>query len=136
MGIKVRKKEFMMASINVTPLVDVVLVLLAIFMITAPLLLNGIELKLPQTKEVNRIHLTTKQVVLSVSRAEEYFIGKDKYLYKEIIPEVLNLFKKNSTNILYLRADYGISYGKVAKLMSHLKNNGIANIALVTETEE
>ena len=68
MGAKVGKgKGNTISDINVTPLVDVMLVLLVIFMITAPLMLNGIELELPKTKEVNPMNLTTKQVVLSLT---------------------------------------------------------------------
>lgn len=124
------------SEINVTPLVDVMLVLLVIFMITAPLMLNGIKLELPKTKEVNPINLNTTQVVLSYTRSGEYFIGKDKMILEELVPEINALFKKNSTQTLFLRADYGLTYGKVAKLMSFLKRGGVTNIALVTEMEK
>lgn len=130
------KRKGPMADINVTPLVDVMLVLLVIFMITAPLLLNGINLELPKTKEVNRINLTTTQIVISLTNAGELYLGKDKILKEELINEVKNLFTANNTKLVYLRADYAISYGKVAKLMSFLKANGVSDIALVTEIEE
>jgi biopolymer transport protein TolR len=130
------KSKGPVSEINVTPLVDVMLVLLVIFMITAPLMLNGIKLELPKTKEVNPINLNTSQVVLSFTRSGEYFIGKDKMILEELVPEVNALFKKNKTETLFLRADYGLTYGKVAKLMSFLKRRGITNIALVTEMEK
>lgn len=136
MGAKLKKDSpGQMSEINVTPLVDVMLVLLVIFMITAPLMLNGIKLELPKTKEVNRINLTTTQVVLSFTREKEYYIGKEKVLHNEIALVVKKLFEKNKTEVLYLRADYGLKYGEVARLMSLLKSSGIANIALVTESE-
>ncbi|MCO4792164.1 MAG: biopolymer transporter ExbD [Bacteriovoracaceae bacterium] len=124
------------SEINVTPLVDVMLVLLVIFMITAPLMLNGIKLDLPKTKEVNSINLNTSQVILSYTRTGEYFIGKQKMIIGELVPEINSLFKKNKSQTLFLRADYGLSYGKVAKLMSFLKRGGITSIALVTELEK
>jgi len=133
---KISKNDGPISDINVTPLVDVMLVLLVIFMITAPLMLNGIDLKLPKTKEVNQMNLTSSQVILSLTRAGELFIGDQKILKDELVTEIMNLFKKNNTEILFLRADYGIRYGAVAKLMSLLKANGITNIALVTETEK
>ena len=136
MAFNTGKSKGPVSEINVTPLVDVMLVLLVIFMITAPLMLNGIRLELPKTKEVNPINLNTSQVVLSFTRSGEYFIGKDKMILEELIPEVNALFKKNKTKTLFLRADYGLSYGKVAKLMSFLKRRGITNIALVTEMEK
>lgn len=136
MGFNTGKSKGPVSEINVTPLVDVMLVLLVIFMITAPLMLNGIKLELPKTKEVNPINLNTSQVVLSFTRSGEYFIGKDKMIMEELVPEINALFKKNKTEVLFLRADYGLTYGKVAKLMSFLKRRGVTNIALVTEMEK
>ncbi|PIP94596.1 MAG: hypothetical protein COW00_08765 [Bdellovibrio sp. CG12_big_fil_rev_8_21_14_0_65_39_13] len=135
MGMNTGNKKGAISDINVTPLVDVMLVLLVIFMITAPLMLNGISLELPKTKEVNPLNLSTTQIVLSLTRSEELFIGKDKILESEIIAEIKSKFKQNKTDVIYLRADYGIKYGSVAKLMSFLKRGGITNIALVTEIE-
>jgi len=136
MGANLNKnKKGAIADINVTPLVDVMLVLLVIFMITAPLMLNGIKLELPKTKEVNPMNLTTKQVVLSMTLSGELFLGKDKVLKDEVINLVQTKFKQAKSEILYLRADYGIKYGQVARLMSFLKSSGITNIALVTEIE-
>ncbi len=125
-----------MADINVTPLVDVMLVLLVIFMITAPLMLNGIALDLPRTKEANPINLNTSQVVLSISKSEELFIGREKILENELIDEVKAQFNDTKTDTLFLRADFGLAYGKVAKLMSFLKREGVTKIALVTEIEK
>jgi len=135
MGFSVNKKKGAISDINVTPLVDVMLVLLIIFMVTAPLMLNGIKLELPKTKEVNPINLSATQVILSFSKGEDYFLGKDKILANEIIPEIKKQFKKNKTETLFLRADFNLPYGKVAKLMSFLKRGGINQISLVTMTE-
>ena len=135
MGFSVNKKKGAISDINVTPLVDVMLVLLIIFMVTAPLMLNGIKLELPKTKEVNPINLSATQVILSFSKSEDYFLGKDKILANEIIPEIKKQFKNNKTETLFLRADFSLPYGKVAKLMSFLKRGGINQISLVTMTE-
>ena len=135
MGFKNPSDGESIADINVTPLVDVMLVLLVIFMITAPLMLNGINLELPKTAEVNPMNLSTQQVILSLTKSEDLFIGDTKLEKDEVIRNVKSKFLETKTNILYLRADYAISYGKVAKLMSHLKSEGISQIALVTETE-
>ena len=135
MGFSVNKKKGAISDINVTPLVDVMLVLLIIFMVTAPLMLNGIKLELPKTKEVNPINLNATQVILSFSKSEDYFLGKDKILANEIIPEIKKQFKSNKTETLFLRADFNLPYGKVAKLMSFLKRGGINQISLVTMTE-
>lgn len=138
MGFKLEKgnKRGLMGDINVTPLVDVVLVLLIIFMVTAPILFNGIQLNLPKTKEVNKVNLTAKQVILSMSRAGELYLGKNKILKTELLSEIQAQFRDSATTTLYLRADYGIKYGEVASLMSYLKRGGVSQIALVTETDK
>ncbi|MCR9204543.1 MAG: biopolymer transporter ExbD [Halobacteriovoraceae bacterium] len=130
-----RGKKGAISDINVTPLVDVMLVLLVIFMITAPLMLNGIKLELPKTKEVNQMNLTTEQVVLSLTLSGDLFIGKDKVLREEVLGLIKERFKEARSETLYLRADFGIKYGAVAKLMSFLKSSGITKIALITEIE-
>lgn len=135
MAFNLGKKKGAISEINVTPLVDVMLVLLVIFMVTAPLMLNGIKLDLPKTKEVNPVNLSATQVIVSLSKSEEFFLGKDKILLGELIPEIQKQFKANNTDTVFLRADFGLAYGKVARLMSHLKRGGISKIALVTITE-
>jgi biopolymer transport protein TolR len=136
MAFNTGKKKGAISDINVTPLVDVMLVLLIIFMVTAPLMLNGIKLDLPKTKEVNPVNLSATQVILSFSKSEDYFLGKDRILANEIIPEIKKQFKNNKTETLFLRADFNLPYGKVARLMSFLKRGGIHSISLVTVTED
>ncbi len=136
MGFKLDKKKGPISDINVTPLVDVMLVLLVIFMVSAPLMFSGIKLDLPKTKKVNNLNLTKKQVILSISKTGEFFLGEKKYLRSELISVITENFKLNNTDVLYLRADYALDYGLIAKLMSHLKRNGVAKIALVTEIEK
>jgi len=136
MAFSTGKKKGAISDINVTPLVDVMLVLLIIFMVTAPLMLNGIKLDLPKTKEVNPINLNATQVILSFSKNEDYFLGKDKMLANELIPEIQKQFKANKTQTLFLRADFNLPYGKVARLMSFLKRGGVNQISLVTMTED
>jgi biopolymer transport protein ExbD len=136
MSFNVNKKKGAISDINVTPLVDVMLVLLVIFMITAPLMLNGIKMELPKTREVNPINLKASQTILSFSRSEDYYLGKDKLLINELVPEIIKQMKTNNSDTLFLRADYGLPYGKVARLISFLKIGGIHQIALVTQTEE
>ncbi|MFW5887424.1 MAG: ExbD/TolR family protein [Bacteriovoracia bacterium] len=129
-------KKRPIAEMNLTPLVDVTLVLLIIFMITAPMMFNGIQLQLPKTKKVHSLNLVQQQVVLSVSRTGEFYVNQQKLLWDELIPELNAKLKEGNQETLYLRADYGLQYGRVAKLMGHLKKGGIGNIALVTEIEE
>lgn len=136
MAFDLGKKKGPISEINVTPLVDVMLVLLVIFMISAPLMFSGIKLKLPKTKKVNQLRLTKKQVILSISPAGEFFLGSNKVLKDELIEIVNSKFQEFNTEVLYVRADYGLEYGKVAKIVALLKRGGIGNIALVTEIEK
>lgn len=136
MGFDLKKTKGPISDINVTPFVDVVLVLLVIFMITAPMLFNGIKLTLPKTQKVHSLSLTSDQVVLSMDHVGDLYIGKEKILSDELLKELQALLSKSENKTLYLRAHYALKYGKVAKLMSFLKKSGISQIALVTQTEK
>lgn len=133
MGMPNPRNKGPVADINVTPLVDVMLVLLVIFMISAPLLFSGVNLNLPKTKKVNSLRLTKKQTILSVTKNGELFLGKDKISRENIFDEIIKAFKANATDTLYIRADYSLEYGSVADLMADLKRAGIEKISLVTE---
>ncbi len=136
MGMNVGGKKGPVADINVTPLVDVMLVLLVIFMVTAPMLFSGIDLKLPKTQKVNNVALNQELVILSITSGEQYYLGKNLVTQKDLIPSILKQFKAHKTDVVYLRADYALKYEKVAKLIASLKKSGVSNIALVTEVEK
>ncbi len=127
-------KKGPVSDINVTPLVDVMLVLLVIFMVTAPMMFSGINLKLPKTQKVNNLGLKQELVILSVTESE-FFLGKNQVKEADLVPEILKQFKASNTDVIYLRADYALKYEKVAKLIAALKKAGVSNIALVTEVE-
>ena len=136
MGFSSGNKKGPMADINVTPLVDVMLVLLVIFMVTAPMMFSGINLKLPKTGKVASLQIRSELVVLSVTSSEEYYLGKERVQREKLLAAINKQLKANRSDVVYLRADYGLKYEKVAKLMALLKRAGISNIALVTETEK
>ncbi len=129
-------KKGPVSDINVTPLVDVMLVLLVIFMVTAPMLFSGINLKLPKTQKVNNVGLRPELVILSITESEQFYLGKSLISQKDLVPSILKQFKSNNTDVVYLRADYNLKYEKVAKLIASLKKAGVSNIALVTEVEK
>ena len=136
MGMNLGGKKGPVSDINVTPLVDVMLVLLVIFMVTAPMMFSGIEMKLPKTQKVSNVGLRPELVILSVTSSEQFFLGKNLVTAKDLIPSILKQFKSNNTDVVYLRADYSLKYEKVAKLIANLKKAGVSNIALVTEVEK
>ncbi len=129
-------KKGPVSDINVTPLVDVMLVLLVIFMVTAPMLFSGINLKLPKTQKVSSVGLRQELVILSITDSEKFYLGKKVISPKELVPAILKQFKQNKTDVVYVRADSNLRYEKVAKLIANLKRAGVSNIALVTEVEK
>jgi biopolymer transport protein TolR len=129
-------KKGPMADINVTPLVDVMLVLLVIFMVTAPMLFSGIDLKLPKTQKVNNVGLRPELIILSITDSEKFFLGKNAVQKEVLIATIQKQFQTSKTDVLYVRADYNLKYEKVAKLIAALKKAGVSNIALVTEVEK
>jgi biopolymer transport protein TolR len=137
MGFQVSSnKKGQISEINVTPLVDVMLVLLVIFMVTAPMMFNGVALKLPKTAKVQSLNLQPNQLILTITATEEYFVGKDPVPPRELLERIREQMKVLKVDVLYLRADYSLKYEKVAKLIANLKRSGLSNIALVTEIEK
>lgn len=136
MAFNLGKKKGPIADINVTPLVDVMLVLLVIFMISAPLMFSGVNLKLPKTKKVNTLKLDNKQVVLSIDEKKQLYLDKEIIDPDKLIKTVLTRMNQLKTDVLYVRGDYKLDYGTVAKLIANLKKSGVSNISLVTEIEK
>jgi len=120
-----------LAEINITPLVDVVLVLLVIFMITAPVLQSGIEVSVPKTKTVKEI--TEQRTVVTIDRDAQVFLG-DKLVNIHDLPQLLRQQTGDSSRrVIYLRADERVRFGNFATLMDAVKQAGITNISIVTQ---
>ncbi len=136
MGFGGNKRNQMMSEINVTPLVDVMLVLLIIFMITTPLMLNDIKLKLPKTKRVSSLSLRKEQIIVSITRSGNFFLGNNPIQRSRLLAEVQKSLEKTKAKNVFIRGDYGLKYGVIAQAMSDLKSGGISNISLVTEIEK
>ena len=121
----------LLAEINVVPLVDVVLVLLIIFMITAPLLYRGIDIKLPQAA-TNTIKAEERRV-LSIERNEKIFLDKDPMTLNRLAEILPKLRTENPNLSIYLRADREVNYGLVVSVMDLIKRSGIDKLGIVTE---
>lgn len=123
-----------LAEINITPLVDVVLVLLVIFMITAPVLQSGIEVAVPKTRTVKEI--SEQRVVLTIDREQNLFLD-DKPVNINELPQRLRQGNTDpSKQVIYLRADKRVPFGAFASVMDVVKQAGITNISIVTEALE
>jgi len=123
-----------MSEINVTPFVDVMLVLLIIFMVTAPLMQQGIDVDLPQTK-TQALRLNEEPLVLSVQRDGRTFVGKQEVAVAELTAKLKAVFEARGDKALYLRADREAPYGLVAKAMAAARNAGATKLGIVTEPE-
>ena len=129
------KKKFRnkrtMSEINVTPFVDVMLVLLIIFMVTAPLLTSGIKINLPESTAVLK-NEKKDPVTVSINSKGEIFIQKKKFSKDQLINK-LSLLKKNNQNLkIYIKGDKKLDYGKVMDLMNLINQSGFKKVALVT----
>ena len=121
-----------MSDINVTPFVDVMLVLLIIFMITAPLLSSGIKINLPESSSVLK-NEKKDPVTVSLNSKGEIFIQKKRFTRQQLIQK-LKLLKKNNKNLkIYIKGDKKLDYGKVMDLMSLINSSGFTKVALVTK---
>ena len=120
-----------MAEINVVPLVDVVLVLLVIFMVTAPMLYRGLDINLPQTS-TNTIK-PEQRVVLTVERDRRIYLDKELMPLIQLQPRLHTLRSSNPEVSVFLRADRDVPYGTVVQVMDSIKKAGIDKLGMVTE---
>jgi len=120
-----------LAEINVVPLVDVVLVLLIIFMLTAPIIQSGIEINVPKTKTVKE--LTQERILVSIDREQRLFLNDDPININELEFRLKQKIKNPSLAMIYLRADEEVPFGTIAKVMDRAKIAGVENISVVTQ---
>lgn len=123
-----------LAEINITPLVDVVLVLLVIFMLTAPVLQSGINVNVPKTRTVREI--TEQRTVVTIDKDQQVFLN-DKPVNLNDLPDILRHMNTDTTKaIIYLRADEKVPFGAFASVMDAVKQSGITNVSIVTQPAE
>jgi biopolymer transport protein TolR len=119
------------SEINVTPLVDVVLVLLIIFMVTAPVLQSGIEVNVPKTRTVKEI--TEERMVISINKQQRVFLGSDAININEIKTKLRQKIRDPQHQSVFIRADEDVPFGAFATVMDAVKGAGITNVSIVTQ---
>ncbi|HTW44860.1 MAG TPA: biopolymer transporter ExbD [Acidobacteriaceae bacterium] len=120
-----------LAEINITPLVDVVLVLLVIFMLTAPVLQSGIEVSVPKTKTVKEI--TQQRMVVIINRDQEVFLGDKPVNLADLPSRLAKPGVDPAHQVIYVEADERVPFGAFASVMDAVKQAGITNISIVTQ---
>ena len=120
-----------LAEINITPLVDVVLVLLIIFMISVPVLQSGIEVAVPKTRTVKEI--TEQRMVVTIDREQRVFLGDQPINIHDLARRLRQPGVDNAKKVIYLRADERVPFGAFASVMDAVKRAGITNISIVTQ---
>jgi biopolymer transport protein TolR len=120
-----------LSEINVTPLVDVVLVLLIIFMLTAPVLQSGIEVSVPKTRTVKEI--ADERLVITINSKQEVFLGNDPININDIASKLRQRIRDPQGQSIYVRADENVPFGAFATVMDAVKSTGISNVSIVTQ---
>ena len=123
-----------LADINVTPLVDVVLVLLIIFMVTAPILQSGIEVAIPHTRTVKEI--TEERLVITIDRQQRVLLNNEPININQVGARLHEKVRDPEGQSVFVRADENVPFGAFATVMDAVKQSGITNVSIVTQPLE
>ena len=121
-------------EINMTPFIDVVLVLLIVFMVAAPMMTVGVPLDLPQSK-ASPLNSDVKPITLSIRRGGEIYLGEVELSDADIVPQLMQTAKNGTEERVFVRGDKRVDYGRVAQVMAIVTGGGFKRVALVTEPE-
>jgi len=121
-----------MSDINVTPLVDVMLVLLIIFMVTAPMMMQGVSVSLPKTTS-KPLAAEKEYLIITVDRSQQIYINDYKVALEALQAKLKKIYEGRPGQKVYLRADKSVPYGTVVRVMSEVKNAGVERLGMVTE---
>jgi len=124
-----------MADINVTPMVDVMLVLLIVFMVAAPLLTVGVPIDLPQTK-AKELNTDSKPITVSITPASDIFLGDQKVTIETLTDSIAQKTTNGTEDRIYVRGDQTANYGAVMKVMGVLSAAGYSKIGLITAPDQ
>ena len=129
-----RVNHRLMSEINVTPFVDVMLVLLIIFMVAAPLLTVGVEIELPKTSAKALPTEKEEPLTLSLTKDKELYLQDTKIEFSELIPKLKQIAEQRNDNRIFIRADGANNYSTIMEIMGALNSSNFSNISLVTES--
>jgi biopolymer transport protein TolR len=133
-----RRRRPVMSEINVTPFVDVMLVLLIVFMVSAPLLTVGVPIDLPQS-QAKALEQNNEPLTISVNNQSQIFLQNDEIKLDDLLPKlkaIIGARGGTSTDLIYIRGDRTVAYGMMMRVMGRISGAGYRRIALVTEVEQ
>ena len=133
-----RRRRPVMSEINVTPFVDVMLVLLIVFMVSAPLLTVGVPIDLPQS-QAKALEQNNEPLTISVNNQSQIFLQKDEIKVDDLLPKlkaIIDARGGTSNDLIYIRGDRTVAYGMMMRVMGRISGAGYHRIALVTEVEQ
>lgn len=125
----------LMSDINVTPLVDVMLVLLIIFMVTAPMMMQGLDVSLPEAT-AEPLESEKENLIVTINKENQVFISDFEVGVDSLAEKLKKILEGRSDREVYLKADKGISYGTVVRVMAEIKAAGVEKLGMVTEPSE
>ena len=134
-GRRGRSRHAPMADINMTPFIDVMLVLLIIFMVAAPLLATGVAVDLPQTK-AGQLNIDQKPVAIAIDEKGQVFLMDQPVEIGQLVEQLKTAAKQGFDEHIYVRGSKAVNYGRVAEVMSLVTTAGYKKVALVTEQEK
>jgi biopolymer transport protein TolR len=130
-----RRGRKRMSEINVTPLVDVMLVLLVVFMITAPMLVVGVDVDLPETK-ASAISSQEQPLVISITKDGKVFLVETEIDRKDLVEKLKNITKEKKETRIFVKGDKNVHYGTVVEVMTEIISAGFSKVALISDTKQ
>ena len=128
------KRHRQMSEINVTPFVDVMLVLLVVFMVTAPLLTVGVPIDLPNS-QANNLPENNTPLSITIDDQGKVYLQDEEVDLRQLVARITVIFENRKEDRIYVHGDESVSYGRVMQVMGLLNGNGFSRVALVTDTE-
>jgi len=135
MGSHINPRKTPLSQINVTPLVDVMLVLLIIFMVTTPMMQEGIDVNLPHV-EASAVSSAEEPLVVTIDRKKRIYIGKRRFKLSDLGAKLSAIVKNKDREMVLLKADETVPYGYVISIMAEIRKAGIVKVGMITEPPE